>query len=137
MAQAKREIQRLVRQIVIIRDGHCVLRGVPLKNGNGCSEVKQAHHLITRGKNIGYADTRLIVLICSAHHSAITWATGEDKRQYDILIQKKIGADRSKLLARAEKDTKSYPMGIYEWNREIMALSDELKKAKLLSNKQK
>jgi hypothetical protein len=129
-ARLKNEVQKLVRAICIKRDKHCILSGVPLKNGGGCSQVLQAHHLVTRGKNIGYADTRLIVLICTAHHSAITWATGEEKRSYDALIKKKIGKARSTLLARAEADQQAHPMDSYAWGKEIIALKEELKSYK-------
>jgi hypothetical protein len=84
IAAIKREIQYVAREIVIARDGGCILRdlhydGIPECNGyakNG-QLVLQADHLITRGNAATFADTRLIVCICKGHHG---WKSLGSKR---------------------------------------------------------
>lgn len=121
-AKLKERIQALVREIVIKRDKHCVLRGFRFP----CSKVLQAHHLISRGKNIGFADTRLIVLVCNGHHTAITFATGSDRWVYENFIRGMIGKERAALLDRAEADQKSHPMSAWDWGKVVLALEAEL-----------
>ena len=122
VSEAKREIQALVREIVIIRDKGCLLKGYKFP----CSNVLQADHLITRGKNIGYADTRLIICLCSGHHTAKTF---DDNNVYEPLIREKIGEARVKLWDRARKDTKNHPFGLWDWQKEILFLKAELAKS--------
>lgn len=59
----KREIQALLRAIVIKRDGGCLLRG-----RGQCTEILQAEHLITRANSATFGDTRNIVCLCTYHH---------------------------------------------------------------------
>src|SRR5260221_540382 len=81
-ATLKQEIQDLVRLIVTYRDGGCAIRNFRHCGGEAhvsfCKEhntvkifsnnVIQADHLITRANSATYADTRLIVCICSGCH---------------------------------------------------------------------
>jgi len=122
-AKLKVRIQALVRAIVIIRDGGCFLRGFRFP----CNEVLQADHLITRGKNVGFADTRLIVCECSAHHTAKTFDKSGD---YEDELKRRLPPDRVALWERTKKDHKSYPMGSYEWGKEVIALECELRDIK-------
>lgn len=130
VAQVKRRIQQLVRKIVILRDGGCVLRGLEFgpctssftKDGH---LVLQADHLVSRGKNIGFADTRLIVCLCEGHHTKKTFAW---KKQIEAKYRELIGRERTALWDRAEADTKSYPMGLWEWEKVELGLKEELKK---------
>jgi hypothetical protein len=73
IAEVKRDIQDLARNIVIARDGGCILRGVfgiPVCSGYAKDGhlILLADHLITRGNAATYADTRLIVCLCKGHH---------------------------------------------------------------------
>ena len=127
-AKAREEIQRLVREIVIARDGGCLLRdppGLPPCNGYRADGelVLQADHLITRGKNIGFADTRLICCLCKGHHTAKTF---DQNDTYEPIIREKIGPERAELWAKCKADRRSYPMGLWEWQKEILALKKEL-----------
>lgn len=85
-ATLKRDIQAILRQIVIKRDGGCLLRG----HGK-CTEILQGEHLITRANNATFADTRNIVCLCTYHHLFF-------KKQHPLLywelIEQKIGAHR-------------------------------------------
>lgn len=128
-AQAKDRIQKLAREIVIARDGGCILRGVAgITPCNGFAQdghlVLQADHLITRSKNIGYADTRVIVCLCKGHHTARTY---DKSGYYDELIRKQIGKERGELWDRMRTDHKTYPMGLQDWLKIEVALTQELK----------
>lgn len=119
-AKLKDAIQKVVRQIVIRRDGGCLLKGF---KGFACNPVLQADHLISRGRNIGYADTRLIICLCKAHHTAKTFDTTRD---YETEIRFRIGGERAKLWDKVKADQKSHPMGAHDWAKELMALQAEL-----------
>src|SRR3990167_11522245 len=121
VSQAKKRIQALVRDIVIKRDGGCILRGrkdiAPCNGYRADGElILQADHLITRGKNIGFADTRLIVCLCKGHHTAKTF---DQSDIYEPLIREKIGSERADLWAKCKADRKSYPMSAWDWQKEI------------------
>ena len=125
-AKVKERIQALLRQIVIKRDGGCVLRiyqqsgqcGGYTESGN---LVLQADHLITRGKNIGYAEPDLVVCLCKRHH--IFW-----KKQYGDLywefMEKIIGPARWQKLKKAEADQKIYEMTAYDWGKTELYLKE-------------
>ena len=77
-AEQKQEIQYLVREIVMKRDGGCILRNLPSHRCSGFSKkdghlILQADHLISRANSATYADTRLIVCICNGLHGWKKW----------------------------------------------------------------
>ena len=121
-ALAKEEIQRLVREIVMIRDGGCVLK--KLRHCN--DPVLQADHLITRSNNATYADTRLIVCLCRSCHGGFKqW----HKEQYDSMIRTILPKERVKLWDRCLQDMwRPKKSGVYDWNLAIVALNQELRK---------
>lgn len=129
VARCKRRIQALLREIVILRDGGCLLRRYPEagrcggyapKTGN---LVLQAEHLITRERNISYGDLRNIVALCARHHQ---FFKPQNSRLYWTLIHKAIGPERSAWLDRVEADRKSYPMGLWDWEKVELSLQKEL-----------
>ncbi len=125
---AKQDIQRLAREIVILRDGGCIMRDLPefgQCNGfRGDGElILQANHLITRGKNVGYANTLLIVCMCKGHHKGFH---SQREKEYRAAIGKLIGAKRRALLKRVEEDRKIYNMTASDWFKEVWALKAEL-----------
>ena len=128
-ATAKRDIQEYVRQIVILRDGGCIYRGVkglPPCNGYAGEDnhlVLQADHLISRGKNIGFADTRLIVCVCKGHHTAKTF---DHSGVYEPIARELIGKTRAELWDKVKADGGNYPMGYSDWLICIAALKQEL-----------
>jgi hypothetical protein len=78
-ALIKDDIQHWAREIVILRDGDCIL-----KKYRHCDDpVKQADHLITRANSATYADTRLIVCLCRSCHGWKHW----HKEEYDALVK--------------------------------------------------
>ena len=61
ISQLKREIQRLLREIVIKRDGGCILRNIRHCGGVLGEAILQADHLISRSNSATFADHRLVV----------------------------------------------------------------------------
>lgn len=127
-ADLKEEIQNLVREIVIIRDGGCILRDHP---GHVCGGYRndgefilQADHLITRANSATYADTRLIVCVCKGLHG---WKKYNEK-QYDAIIRTVISPERVALWDRCHA-ARYTPVrtGAYEWKMAVIALKQELR----------
>ncbi len=129
-AKLKRDIQALARDIVIKRDGGCVLRsvyGVPRCGGyrNDGQMVLQADHLISRGNSATYGDTRLIVCLCKAHHGWKSVGSNLRKAEYDAVIRAKVlSPERVALWDLAEHDRfKPQPQ---DWKLVKIALTQEL-----------
>jgi len=131
-ATLKEEIQDLVREIVIKRDGGCIFRdvyGVPQCNGyrKDGELILQADHLITRGNSATYADTRLVVCACKGHHG---WKKYH-KEQYDSVVRTLLSKDRVELWERCEQDRwRPTPKRSSDWKLHILALKQELAKMK-------
>lgn len=127
-ARLKQEIQRLVRAIVILRDGGCILRdvlGVPPCGGytKDGELVLQADHLITRANSATYDDTRLIVCVCKGHHG---WKKYHQK-EYEARVGSILPRARVLLWETAEeaswRPTRRY---MADWRLSIAALKQEL-----------
>jgi len=124
-AELKREIQALVRQIVMKRDGGCVIRDLRPCGGvlGTVGVVFQADHLITRSNSATYADTRLIVCVCKGCHM---WKKFH-KEDYDVLVKTVLSKERVKLwddsLALQHIPKR---VGAYDWKLAIVALKQEL-----------
>jgi hypothetical protein len=119
---SKRRIQALLRQIVIIRDGGCILRVVLGK----CSDVLQAEHLRNRQHSKTYGDLRNIVCLCQYHH--IFWKK-QNERLYWELIEQHLGKERWDWLKEQEKDHTPYKanwIGIEEGLKAELALLSAL-----------
>ena len=132
-AKCKERIQALCRAIGIKRDGGCILNpyqgqdGIPQCNGyrKDGELILQYDHLNSRAHNVSYADTRLGVILCKGHHGWKSF-TDNNKKKYDILVRTIIGPDRTALWDKVEKDTKTYPMGLFDWTKQEWALDQEL-----------
>jgi hypothetical protein len=135
VSRVKDRIQALLRQIALLRDGGCVLQdAVPqfpdLPQCNGFTKagnlILQYDHLNSRGFNVSFADTRLGVILCKGHHG---WKhfTDANKKRYDAIMRKLIGAARTKLWDRVEGDQHTYPMTLWDWQKQEIALRAELK----------
>ena len=129
VAQLKKEIQSLVREIVMIRDKGCVLRSKRHCGGDldTTGVVIQADHLITRANSATFADTRLIVCVCRGCHM---WKK-YNANMYDALIRDVISKERIKLWERCEESRYTYKSaGAYDWKLSIVALEKELAELK-------
>jgi hypothetical protein len=120
VSEQKREIQSIVRSIVILRDGGCILRKIRY-----CEDpVLQADHLITRSNSATYADTRLIVCLCRSCHGWKHW----NEKQYDELVKRILPKDRVDLWDRCLKDSwRPMRTSSQDWKMAILYLKNELK----------
>lgn len=127
-ADLKQEIQDLVREIVILRDGGCILRDKRNCGGEIGRAVMQADHLITRANSATFADTRLIVCLCQPCHGGFKkW----HKEEYDALVKSILPASRVALWNRCEADSwRVHKKGAYDWRLEIVNLKQILNKLK-------
>lgn len=144
---AKREIQALVRQIVILRDQGCILDPtkanslyfqstrsiglnplhVPPCNGYAKDGhlILQADHLLSRSHSATYGDTRLIVCVCKGHHGWKSVGNNLRKEIYDKLVRQILSPQRIALWDMAEA-TKHKPVKM-DWQLVKVALQAELK----------
>lgn len=125
-ALMKDRIQELLRGIVILRDGGCILRhyGETGQCGgyrNDGELILQAEHLHTRANAASFADTRLVVCLCKRHH--IFWKK-QFPDQYYRIVKTHIGPERTKLLEAVQNDYSTHKVDLA---LEIVALQQELK----------
>lgn len=125
VSSIKREIQALLRELVILRDGGCVLRFSP-ETGQ-CSDILQAEHLISRANSKFYADPRNIVCLCQRHH--IFWKP-QNSRLYWQLIAKVIGDQRQQWLELAEQDKTPCHKNLSDWKIDKAVLQQEIRRLK-------
>jgi hypothetical protein len=126
-ATIKDEIQNTIRDIVIARDGGCILRNYLGHSCNGFAKdghlILQADHLITRANSATYADTRLIVCVCKGAHGWKKW----HQKEYDALVATLISPERVAVWKRAEEDswrpTRKYTA---DWQLALIVLRQEL-----------
>jgi len=124
-AQIKREIQRLLREIVMLRDKGCILRNKRHCGGTLDTEgvVIQADHLITRANVATYADSRLVVCVCKRCHAWKHW----HEKEYDVLVKTVLSTETVKLWDRCQVEI--WKPHKVDWNVELLALQQEYEKA--------
>lgn len=120
VAACKRQIQALLRQIVILRDKGCVVRHAA---SGKCSGPLQAEHLISRSNSATYGDPRNIVCLCQYHH--IFWKP-QYSRQYWQIIRDVIGEKRWKWVELAESDAGRHKGTKMDWVLVKLVLEKEL-----------
>lgn len=135
VAETKRNIQALLRDIVIKRDGGCILRNVgisplyPYCNGYAKDGhlILQADHLISRGNAATYADSRLVVCVCKGHHGWKSIGSNLRKRQYDEIVRQLLPPERVKLWDACERDSwRPHRAYAADWKLAEAALKAEL-----------
>jgi len=134
IARCKSRIQDTLRQLAIHRDEGCVLRNIATQEGlKQCSGFRkdgklilQYDHLISRTRNISYAELDLGVILCKGHHGWKSF-TDDNSKRYDEVIKKVLSQDRLKKWERFKNDRKSYSYGEYEWRVIEIILKQELK----------
>jgi hypothetical protein len=125
----KENIQALLRQIAIKRDGGCVLRNYSdagACGGYGSKSGKlilQAEHLVTRANSISFGDMRNIVCLCQHHHGHFK---PQHSRLYWDLIREHIGEECWAWIKRVEADKKPYRFHTSDWAKIEAALKQEL-----------
>ena len=126
VAKLKREIQAVLREIVMLRDKKCILHGIKCQRKVGDEGVVwQAEHLIERSNSATFADTRLVVLVCKNCHG---WKHFKDsnKEQYDQWVRTKLSKERVKHWDKCKQD--SWRASKVDWKLELVALKQELSK---------
>lgn len=126
-SELKVEIQAVLRQIVIKRDGGCILRnysetglcGGYRKDGE---LILQAEHLHTRSNAASFSDSRLVVCLCQRHH---IFYKPQHADEYYKIVRKHIGTIRSIILDRVQQDYSPHKVDL---KLELIALKQELKK---------
>lgn len=150
VSETKRNIQALLREIVIRRDGGCILRAINaydfLEGGrigiarripslppcNGYDKngelILQGDHLITRANSATYADPRLVVCVCKGHHGWKSVGSNARKKQYDEIVRTLLPKDRVALWDRCEAESWR-PSRKYQtdWVLAEIALKNELR----------
>ncbi len=125
----KKEIQALLRTIVILRDGGCILRKHRMCGGDIGQAILQADHLITRANSATFADSRLVVCVCRSCHGWKSLGSNLRKAQYDELVKTILSKERVELWERCEKDSwMPVRTGGSDWKLAIIGLKQELKK---------
>jgi len=123
-SEDKREIQTLLREIVIKRDKRCILYGKRCYHEYGKDDIVwQAEHLIERSNSATYADTRLVVLVCKNCHG---WKHFKKSNhdQYDEWVKEKLSPEIIKYWDRCKADWGAHKT---DWKLTIVALKQELK----------
>ena len=115
----KEQIQAALRDVVIKRDGGCVLRNCP--ETGACNQVLQAEHMNSRTHMISFADSRLAVCLCSRHH--IFWKPQNSARYWE-LIEELIGPKRWELFQKVKADRMSHKVDL---KMALIYLKEELK----------
>lgn len=62
--KCKKRIQDLLKQIVRLRDGDCILKG----KYRACSGPLSADHIVSRGRSMTYGMSGNVVCVCIGHH---------------------------------------------------------------------
>lgn len=139
-ATIKDDIQCLLRVVVTLRDGGCILRNYRHCGGDASVEVIdtgnsfdykvvsdvviQADHLVTRANSATYADHRLVVCLCRPCHG---WKHFNEK-EYDALVKRILPKDRVELWDKCETERQSHRSHKPNWILEVIALRQEIKK---------
>jgi len=110
----KEEIQAILREIAIKRDGGCIFRNYPETGKCGGFRkdgqlILQFDHLNSRANAISFSDSRLGVCACKRHHLFY-------KRQYPSEYEKyaidNLGQERTELLYRVRADNRPYKVDL-------------------------
>lgn len=130
-ALKKQDIQDLVRDIVILRDGGCLFKN---EKGHVCTGfakdghlILQADHLLSRGNSATFADTRLIVCVCKGIHGWKSVGSNLRKAEYDERIKKLLSPERVQLWEKCDQAVKAHQSYKPDWSLAIVALKKELK----------
>lgn len=122
----KEEIQAILREIVIIRDGGCWLRNFPQAGKCGGYRksdgqlILQYEHLHTRANMASFADPRLGVCICQRHH--IFWKP-QNSDLYNDLAEEFIGPENTKVWEAVKNDHSPHKIDL---KLELIALKQYL-----------
>ncbi len=128
--ELKKDIQAILREIVMLRDKKCILYGIKCNHEIGVNDegiVWQAEHLVERSNSATYADLKLVVLVCKNCHG---WKhfTKSNHDQYDRWVKTKLSPDRVAHWDRCCED--SWRATKVDWKLTKLALEQDLNKLK-------
>ncbi len=136
--ERKDEVQALLRQIVIIRDGGCFLRNYTKEITpqyqfcGGYTKlgklILQAEHLHTRSNASSFADSRLVVCCCQRHH---IYYKAQHSDEYNLLAKRFIGKERTALWERVKSDHRPHKQDL---KLDLLALKQELSTLQMKDN---
>ena len=119
VAQCKRRIQALLREIKMLEQGGvCWVEKYPdlMRLLGPHDDVWQYDHCNTRARNISYGDSRLGVGVCKRHHYFHdTTYDKEKKAAYEKGMLKFIGPANRKLLKMVKEDRRSHTFTEFDW----------------------
>src|SRR3990167_2884907 len=124
-ALLKRQIQALLREIVIKRDLTCVFQNYPESGKCGGYRkdgelILQYDHLHSRIHALSFSDSRLGICVCLRHHF---YYKKQYPAEYEKIAIEVIGKDRAELLYKVRADKKPYKIN---WQLEYAGLPQEL-----------
>jgi hypothetical protein len=128
-ALVKDEIQSLLREGAILRDGGCILRHFYEAGACGGYSfdgelILQASHLNSRAHAVSFGDLRNIVCLCKHHH--LYWKK-QNPLPFAELVRRHIGEERWAIVQRFIADKKPYRMTLYDWKKIATGLRQELR----------
>lgn len=136
-ATIKDEIQALLREIVMLRDGQCILADIRCNHIVGMPGVVfQAEHLIERSNSATYADSRLVVCVCRDCHG---WKHFKKSNHdlYDVLVKQRISPERVALWEKCDANSwRPQRTSATDWKLTLIALKQELRQLQNISANQ-
>lgn len=128
-AIVKKEIQAVLREIVMLRDKGCLLRMERCGNElDAPGVVFQADHLIERSNSATYANPDLLVCLCKGCHG---WKHFKKSNHdaYNAMVKEILPEHRVKLWEKCEAE--SWRTSKMDWQLELTALRQILSKMRL------
>ena len=121
-SKVKAKIQKLLTQLVRLRDGGCFLRKYPA--AGACSGPTAADHLISRMYSATYADSRNVVCACQRHH---IYYKPSNPFEYARFVEDFIGKKTYGWMIREAMDKKPCHKTEWDWEKERLALEAEIR----------
>ncbi|MCL4399719.1 HNH endonuclease [Patescibacteria group bacterium] len=123
VSQAKRRIQELLREYVLLRDKKCVICAAHGKDSRG--RVMQADHIFSRAIAATFSNLDNVILICQPCHGF--WKPAHPL-EYSEIIKEKLGKKKYEKLKYLSQTT--LHMTARDWELEEKRLKQEIDKLK-------
>ncbi len=131
----KKKIQAVLRSIVILRDGGCILRNYKDKiidkyqscGGYTASGnlILQAEHLNSRSNMRSFSDERLVVCLCLRHHA---YYKTQYPEEYYSIIKEHLGPENTKLLESVQANKTPFKIDLEQELKRLVELGFNLLK---------
>ena len=120
-ARTKARIQKLLTELVRLRDGGCIMRHYPATGQ--CSGFTAADHIISRQISATYADSRNVIALCQRHH--IYWKP-TNPTLYARFVEQHIGKKTYSYLFLAQQNSPRYRYTEADWLKAELMLHVEI-----------